>query len=400
MLRFYLIFSSVYAFGAVPAFRCTSGNQQIGVYLEKKLGKPANRLEVTEGGKTRTIALSTPGAAFSEGVFGDWILYHGTKANGFDFGQELRIRYSTDTRGSDAQLFLVLDHRAAQPLVCETTKNFVTVKTSFDAETQRRFLSEAFGSLASLRKKTGFLQNSAQTMLVELVQRFALLSPTSLTSVRNEILKIHKSSVASITEQLSGDSKKLWVKTLAEIRYDYFPESDRFLIWIKEGTRPKPLRNLESVTAALNGFVRLPAYRSDDLKKHFVAESKTAIKEIQEEELPLLRPDLTESGKKLFDEIWISATGKKTLANYPILEEILMQLTKAIKKTGNDFDAQTVEKRAMAFYKSTLAQDPEAKKLFLENARPLFKGLSARQLEDLMSWVEEEEKPLFEQLVN
>ena len=396
-----------------PNFECTdAGGNAYKIWT----GKDRSAMQVIEKGVAREIPLSVPQIARPFHEAGRPLVYNGWNRNGrdlltqLDVSTEFAVQYlvqdgSQGEKHSRIKVSLVLDHRERPGLVCKSLRYAASVVSADSEGSPAARYAEMVNEAAGMRADDGAL-TPAGTLEIDAAVRRMFNSPSfKQKEARAEFIKALTPGLVKVAPQTIGflggrfpaPIGEFWKTILDESRYQYFPETQRYTTWVVEGARPGPYRDLKSVRAGVAAFVRSPTSGDKNLRDLFASDVTPAIKPLSEREIELVKTGLDAQSTAFLLELWAKANGKRTLADYPDIEQMVAEI--AAIPTGKEFDAMQAHKKIMAFFKSSMAGDPEARALFLRTASPQVKRLSPREREDVMGWLDENEKKLFAKLI-
>lgn len=395
-----------------PSFECTDGDKV--TYRAWLLAdvRETNVLQVVANGKARELVLSGPNASRERPIPGGPVYYSGWNAKGtdlatqLDMSTELVTHYIVDKTGSKVKVGIVVDDRERTGLTCRANGISTTVTALADEEPAGKRNAALIAEVTSIRAQNGTITPFG-IVGVEAALRRQANSPEMKTkegrdaffeAVALPVKNMDPTSVNRVSNSLKGPAGELWKTTLKEIRYAYYPEATRYAAWIKEGVRPKPYRDLPSVIAALNKFVKCPGFKDKDIQRFFIQEVTGPLRQLTPGELGVVRSYLSVPAQSFAVSLWSKAKGLASIQDHPEVQEAARELASVVD--DKEFDPQKVQKKLTAFAHSPLAANPTTRLLYLQAAGPIAKRLNARQREDVQGWLEESaERALFAELL-
>ncbi len=149
--------------------------------------------------------------------------------------------------------------------------------------------------------------------------------------------------------------------------------------------------------AGFLSFVRSPLFKQKDLQDFFSRSVLASVATLQEHELNRVSARMNAKEKSFVKSVWVKATGRKTIEDFPEISNMVRELDSAI--SSPTFDPVQVKDRLMAFFASSLAANVEAKALYVQAATPAIRRLSPRQREDLNVWLNDAGKELLREML-
>ena len=391
-----------------PTFTCTDSEKtayRIWISGEKKM------LQVQSNGTVTEIRLADanfgrpfrgPGKAL---VYNGWREGKGGISGELEMAHEFRVLYSVEKNVSRVQVSLVMDHRERTGLQCKST-SLAAVVVPFEKETPlSKSYALQFADFAKQRSSDGRLTSTAILGMESALRRFSFLAAFKNSNAKvqfiQEILepvkRIHPDSAKELEKHVPAGLLEFWKGILSQAQYAYFPEVQRYTGWVIEGGREGSERDMDSIIAGFNVFTTSTVFKEKDIRDFFVKEVTPILKKINEGEAAEIRGGLRGLGQTLFNDLWIKAAGKRTIADYPEIESMASNI--GLLAEESDFEPEKVASLITSFYRSQMAQDPEAKLLFSHSAGIELKKLTPRQKEDVQAWLDTSVKSFYLELI-
>ncbi len=390
-----------------PTYSCGDGK---GASYRIWLTEARRAMEWDAGGKTFEIKLAAANLFRAPANPGEPLVSNGwhpekLKGEPLDLGYEVTTQFLTENDRSFTVLGLVVAHQERTELDCRAHGNQVSLEY-FDKRLPPEVrLPDRVSAVAGLRGPSGELTAVAAATLDSVVRRFyhspslhrAEAKQSFFKNITPAIVRVAPNTISSIGKKLPVAMKPFWVELLEATKYRYFPETERYIGWIKEGARPEPQRDLDSVRAGFLSFVRSPLFKQKDLQEFLTRSVLSAVAGLDEHELNRVSARMTVAEKAFLKSVWVKATGRKTADDFPEIAKMVQDLNRAV--TAPNFDPVQVKDRLMVFFASSLAANPEAKGLYVQAASPVVKRLSPRQVEDLNVWLNEAGQELLREML-
>ena len=283
-LFLFLLSASSFAIPAssdAPTFFCRDGR---GAEFRIWIGKPNNRLQVNEAGKTVEYPLASANIFRPAANSGEPLIYNGWRegtsrtADSVDLSQEVTTQFKTDGEKSVLIFGLTVDHRDRTSLDCKSSAQRTDILYAAALSAPEVRYPERVQAVAGLRGHDGGLTPVAERTLDSMVRRFffsasyphAGAKAAFIKNLTPAIVRVAPVTVSAVGKRFPDEIKPFWVAILDGTKYRYFPETERYIHWIQEGARPEPLRDLESVRAGFLSFVRSPLFQQKDLQEFFI----------------------------------------------------------------------------------------------------------------------------------
>lgn len=389
-----------------PNFQCTDGD---GAQFKIWITAEQKEMQVTEKGKTRSFPLSEANVGRRPKEPGFPLVYNGWKPEGktlltqLDMSVEFVTHYTITFNTSQVKVSLVVDHRERTGLACKGSRYSAAI-VPMEIAPAPRYAAE-IREISSLRLKNGTLTPVGVLGLEAYIRRMFLSADFKKKEARDEFIqkmapglkKVDPQSVKTVGSRLSPPVSEFWKTILTTTRYQYYPEVERYTTWVLEGAQPALQRDLDSIRAGFASFVRSGFYNDNDTREFFAAGIKNALKSLSDTDVIQIKDGLKPDAKTFLMQLWTKAVGKRTLASFPDIADLANDILALVD--AEEFDASQVRNKIVAFLKSRMALEPEARTLFIQATSPHVKKLSPRQREDVMAWFVDAEKPFFLELL-
>ncbi|MCB0405402.1 MAG: hypothetical protein KDD51_11505 [Bdellovibrionales bacterium] len=377
---------------ATPSgFSCNApGN----IAYEIELGKQAPVLIVSNNGDSRQIQLATANRGRAIAEPGRPLFYNAwdkenSYALGLDFSTEVRVQYTFDKKEKKtiAALDLILGNKRIEPLECRSRGVFVSVQTiSTEPPLERH--ARFFNDSATRQGFNGDLSEvgllGVQAALLRVLEekdysspqgqeQFAKLTATSLKS-------ISPGSVEKLSKALKGDAAKLFKNLLQEARYADFPETLRYIAWVRQGTRARPDRNLNSVRAGFHAFSSSTLYKKPAVHSLFSERVAPFIGNLDESELRYTALGLQPDSSAFLHQLW----AKAKLQAHPNVLRIVTEIEQRLE--AKKFDPLEIKLSLDSFLRSDAFKDKSLRYYFSWALAPSMRQLSSRNKEDILVW--------------
>jgi hypothetical protein len=390
-----------------PSFDCTDAEKvayKIWLTDEKKL------MQVSSAGRAREIVLSAANLLRKAHGKDSAVAYDGFKAiatnvyDMLDLGNEFSVRYVKASGATHAEVSIVIDGAEKTGLTCRSHGNAITVEPP-QGPTPKRYAALAVEGAAQ-RTIKGSL-TPVGILLIEAALRRMVASPdykneaargVFIEDTADALRSVEETSINRVERRLPKPVAAFWGAILTSIRYKYYPEASRYAAWVKEGGRPEPDRDLESVVAGFEEFYKCRDSGVKDIRTFFVTEVTPVLKGFSQADSDWIGVHMSPSAGTFFNELWSKAVGRRTLASYPEIASTVKEIASILD--AKEFEPQKLQEKLSAFLRSSLAADPEARQLFVQAASAQIKRLTARQQEDMSGWLDDEtEKKFFSELL-
>ncbi len=391
-----------------PTYLCRDAK---GTEYRVWIGRANNRIEKTEGAAISVYPLASANIFRPAANPGEPLIYNGWQqgasrtAEAVDLAQEVVTQFKTDGEKSTLAFGLTLDHRERTPLDCTSSAQRAEIVYLAKHSAPEVRYPERVQAVAGLRGHDGGLTPVAARTLDSMVRRFyhspsyadAAAKAAFIKNLTPGLVRVAPSTMSAVGKRLPDEMKPFWVAILDGTRYRYFPETERYAGWIKEGARPEPLRDLESVRAGFLSFVRSPLFKQKDLREFFSRAVTGAVASLEDFELNRVTARFHPNEKAYVKSVWVKATGKKTIDDFPEIMPMVEHLGKAV--SAKEFDPLKVKDRLMVFFTTSMAGSADARALFVQASASHVKRLSPRQQEDVNAWLNDAGKTLFREML-
>jgi hypothetical protein len=386
-----------------PSFECTDA-QKVGYKIW--LGKTGKKLRIEENGKAREIPLSAPNFLRPSTREGQVLRYNGWNAKGtnistmLDGTTEFSTQYVVAGGSTRVRVSLVVDNREKLGLNCRAgTVSATVVALEKEAGLAERH-SALFEEVVGMRTTKGLLKPAAIQRIEFALRRMMLLPELKAGPERARfvelagphIRQIDPRTTLQISARHSGPVGDFWKQLLEDVKYKYYPDSARYSTWVKEGARVDDF-DLASVVAGFNQFAASPGFKAPEIREIFIGEVTPAVKTLTDADIENAKTELTKEGKAFLLPLWIKIQGKKTLADYPVVEDVAERLLRTV--TAKEFEPLKVYNALSKANKVLLPLEAEPKALFKQRVNPYLHALTARQREDLMGWLQDPAEKAF-----
>lgn len=392
-----------------PTFEC---KEATGAIYRVWLTPQKNLLTVTDKGVTNETKLAAANLGRAVTQPGDALIYNGWRGirknplEILDLGTEWVTHYRKVDGKTVVAVSLVIHHREHNALTCQgTTQGAPVVLLDSLSPAVARY-AEAVARVVGLRTKDGALRPEAILTIESAIQRYANLPTFKEPATYQEFVKyltpvlgrVAPSSIAVVGDRMPQIYKSLWNQILEDTKYRYFPETERYVSWVKEGAQTGTHRDLVSVRSGYVSFMRSPLFAQKDLRDFFARAVSSSLRELDDIDLGKVGEGLSAKEKAYLKEAWVQATGKKTLSDYPEIEAMAAELGEAIGR--KEFDPVLIKDRFMVFYSTPLAKEEEARTFYVQAAQAQVKRLTPRQIEDVNGHLNEAGKKLFREMLH
>jgi hypothetical protein len=364
-------------------------------------------LRVEENQKAREIPLAAPNSGRGISHTGEPLAFN-AKLPGkdlisqLDFSQEFSTQYIVQNGKTTIKVSLILDDQEKNGLNCKVTSgNPAAVSTLKDGTPLTRN-AKLFMDGSSLRNSEGDLSPGGMLMVEASLRRFVRsgLEKTSVEAfadtIEESLRKITPASVTFIGNRLPPSTRGFWKGLLAQVKYSEYPETQRYLSWLADAFA-KPTRDLSAVRSVFVAFSHSAISKNPDLKAFFEKETTGYLRKLKSTEIATIQEGMDGKSAAYLSALWGKATGQRTLASYPQLENNLELMKQSIGANEKDFDPSKVKDQIFWFFNSQWAKDTEARALYMGTATRLVSRLTPRQREDLMVWLTPAEKKIFQE---
>lgn len=387
-----------------PDFECLDAAQH--VYRIWVKGTP-KRMEMTTRTGTRSVTLAGANYGRSRQAAGGPLAYNAWNLAERDFSKrldlsvEFLVQYVGERPAGDVRVSIVWDHRERPGVQCASL-DFVAAIRASDADPTGSY-AELLTEAATSREKTGALSHFGVLGVEAAISRMVRSERFARTESRAEFTRavtpalrnLAESSVTLVRNRLGPDVRPFFEKLLEDSGYEVASKTERYATWIREGARPAPDRNLDSVHAGMKGFRVSPVYDKASVRAFFSSQVEGALGQLTKTDLGYVMTGLDPESTSYLVHLW----SKAHLPRYREAERAASEILALASQKIEGPVPGKIKTRVVSFFSSETGKNAEARSLFKGYVSYPLKKLTPRQLEDIGAWFKGEEKRLFEELL-